>query len=291
MDKNKIQLGIAGVDIQIQTEQLIYITEEFEPFLDEIAEIQATENSILVKISSVERLPETFGEKICEKSNFYVYVQNGILFRYYNDFETKTPYACNRLQNDCMEVVYLKEEEARLQTCSSCFLHMAFEELLLRKNRMIFHSSCITTDQGGILFSGPSGIGKSTQADLWKEYEGSTIINGDRTILYQKNGIWMASGSPYAGSSGYYVNKQIPVRAIVMLEQATECKVRRLKPAEAFRNLYAGMIVNSWNVEYVSHICDFCQLLAMEVPIYHMACTPDETAIAVLKEALKEVSN
>ncbi|WP_370839368.1 hypothetical protein [Intestinibacter bartlettii] len=32
----------------------------------------------------------------------------------------------------------------------------------------------------GILFSAPSGTGKSTQADLWEKYENAEIINGDR---------------------------------------------------------------------------------------------------------------
>lgn len=53
-----------------------------------------------------------------------------------------------------------------------------------------------------ILFSGPSGIGKSTHADLWVKHRGARVINGDRTLL-QKLGDRprMSLGWPICGSS------------------------------------------------------------------------------------------
>ena len=52
----------------------------------------------------------------------------------------------------------------------------------------------------GILFSGPSGIGKSTQAALWQRYAGAEIVNGDRALVRPDTGT--VSGVFYAGTSG-----------------------------------------------------------------------------------------
>ena len=66
----------------------------------------------------------------------------------------------------------------------------------------------------------------------------STIINGDRAIIAKENTCWRAYGSPYAGSSKYYINRDEPVRAIVLLEQAHENRIDSVSQGEAFRKLF-----------------------------------------------------
>lgn len=150
---------------------------------------------------------------------------------------------------------------------------------------MILHASFVSTRYGGLLFSGVSGIGKSTQADLWQRYEGAELLNGDRTVLRRIDGVWTAFGSPYAGSSNCFVNESRPVRAIVLLSQGSACSLRRLSPAAAFRGLYAGMTVNLWDDRYVARVCDL--LAALDVPVYALTCTPDRAAVDCLKAELE----
>ena len=66
---------------------------------------------------------------------------------------------------------------------------------------LVLHSSYIVTRTGeGILFSGPSGIGKSTQAALWERFAGARTINGDRGLVCPA--ARTVSGIFYAGTSG-----------------------------------------------------------------------------------------
>ena len=75
-------------------------------------------------------------------------------------------------------------------------------------------------------------------------------MNGDRTIIRKKDFVWKAYGSPYAGSSGYYVNRSTEIRCIILLEKSEDCRICKLEPAEAFGRLYAGLIVNTWKKVY-----------------------------------------
>ena len=139
------------------------------------------------------------------------------------------------------------------------------------------------------MFSGASGVGKSTQGELWKRYEGSAVINGDRPILYRGANGWLVCGSPYAGSSDCHVNATVPIAAIIMLEQGGACGIRRLQTADAFRNLYAGTVMNSWNAAYMEAACDLLMDLSGSVPVYHLRCTPDKAAVETVKAVLQSV--
>ena len=107
--------------------------------------------------------------------------------------------------------------------------HIGMETLFLRKNCLMLHAALIRWQGKGILFTAPSGTGKSTQAGLWEKYEEADILNGDRAAVRKdKNGCWQAYGLPYAGSSGIYRNEKAPVSAIIVLRQAYENRIQRL---------------------------------------------------------------
>lgn len=156
----------------------------------------------------------------------------------------------------------------------------------MHERRMMLHSACVDTPLGGLLFSGPSGIGKSTQADLWCRYAGGRLINGDRSILYRTDGGWKAYGSPYAGSSKCYVNESCRVRAILFLQQSSECRLRLMDTAEGFRRIFSCLTVNSWDSWFVSKACDFALEIAETMPVYEFSCTPSRNAVEMLRERL-----
>lgn len=170
----------------------------------------------------------------------------------------------------------------------SCFYWLGFESYLLRKNKLCLHASLVDTSLGGILFSGISGIGKSTQAELWCRYRGARQINGDRPILSKESDGWIAWGSPYAGSSRCYVNESCAVCAIVLLKQSTKCTLRRLDPAEAFRGVWAGLTVRSWDPSFVDVASILTMDLVTAVPVYEYCCTPDQQAVDFLEAELRK---
>lgn len=165
------------------------------------------------------------------------------------------------------------------------FSLLGVEYLLYRQGAWMLHCSLICAGGRAVLFTAPSGTGKSTQAELWRQYEGAEIINGDRAAIRCSDGVWTAYGLPYAGSSAIYRRRQAPIAAIVVLGQAPDNRVRRMRGAEAFRALYEQTTVHPWNPQFQRDTTFYLQQLLSAVPAYRLDCTPDRRAVDCLKEA------
>lgn len=161
------------------------------------------------------------------------------------------------------------------------------EHLVVEAGGFIFHSSYIECDGKAILFTAPSETGKSTQADLWHELRGAQIINGDRSAIRVVDGEVLAAGIPFAGSSQYCKNRTLPLAAIVYLQQAPVTSIYRLKGIRAFRCIWEGISVNTWDKRDVEQVSGLVQQVINQVPVYQLACTPDESAVNALEQMLE----
>lgn len=279
-------LTIAGVGITLRTGETMPVSERFQPFLAE-----DTGRGYTVEFREVPSLPEPEGELLYRNELYEVYPNGTDGFaRWYCDgmrgflrfARTTTDWTDKRVL-----VEYIPSERELVSEMGNCFSFSGWEMLLLRERRLLLHAACVDTPVGGLLFSGPSGIGKSTQAELWQHYAGARLINGDRPILQQTGEGWYAWGSPYAGSSRWFVNESCRVRAIVMLRQAPKCSLRKLGRAEAFHAVFAGVTVTSWDRFCVLLACERAESLISDIPVYELSCTPDRAAVDLLRAELE----
>lgn len=279
-------LSVAGVHIQFESDCEILQNEEFLPFITKecTADIHAT----IRMARNIPKIPE----KTLYADMFCAVAENeaGFLQKFFfgsADGHDQCVVSTYDPDNKHILIEYPDLDAYKQLTLSSCFYWLGFESCLLQRKRLCLHASFVDTHLGGILFSGVSGIGKSTQAELWCNYRRARQINGDRPILSKEENGWIAWGSPYAGSSRCYVNESSAVSAIVLLKQSPKCTLRRLKPSEAFRGVWAGLTIRSWDPAFV----DSASLLAMDlvtaVPVYEFCCTPDEYAVNFLEAELR----
>lgn len=282
---DKKSFTIANLTLCFESDAEIGLLESFSPFCSEM------EPDYRIRFHETEILQECPQEWTYEGISYMVTPDGkGGFRRFFRDVRRD-----NRLyataeydwKNRKIDVAYLPEGREFVRMIDSCFFHIAWESLLMREQRMMLHSTCVETQYGGILFCGPSGIGKSTQADLWCRFRNGRLLNGDRTILHREEEGWIAYGSPYAGSSRCYVNKRCQIRAIVRLKQGKNCRIRKLTAVESFFGVFSCMTVNSWDRSYVSAACDFTEKLVEEVTVYELCCTPDEDAVRVLESKLQ----
>lgn len=274
-------ITLADVTIRLETPETVLCTPNFRPFLGEGGSHVAR-----AVFSEVSELPEVSGQAEFETIIFSVHRTEDGFVRRYRDQDGQY-YAMGWITPTGVEIRYLPWSRAYFSETHNCFSHIALEELLLLRDRLILHAAFVAVGGRGLLFSGPSGIGKSTQAALWERH-GARLINGDRTVLSQDAAGWTAWGSPYAGSSRCFCSEDRPVGAVVVLEQSPVCAVRRLTAAEAFHRLYPQMTVNSWSSTYVERASSLLAELTAQVPVYLLACTPDDRAVEMLARVLKE---
>jgi hypothetical protein len=96
----------------------------------------------------------------------------------------------------------------------------------------------------------------------------------------------LACGVPFSGSSLFCKNVTLPLAAIVYLQQAPKTTVCRLRGAEAFRRLWEGCGINNWDRADVDQVSKTLVQVLTKVPVFSLACTPDESAILALEGVL-----
>lgn len=201
-------------------------------------------------------------------------------------------YACviiKRIGKETNQCFYVKGKEKEFCLSNKICDMLGLETILNQRMGFLLHSSFVSYNDNGILFSAPSGTGKSTQASLWEQYLGAEIINGDRAGIRrigEKFPVWTAYGLPFAGSSGIYKNKSAPISGVILLEQGSQNEIRRAGMTEAFRRLYPETAIHDWDPCFVETVTDTLIQFVHEVPIYVLRCRPDREAVDLVKKQL-----
>lgn len=277
----------AGVDIGISMPEELFYTDErsLAPFRTETAR-----EPHLFTFEIVEALPQPEGKMLAAEPSFRVYLDSGSQVRYYGAYGDAMENGYSRVVNDgkCHHVQVKRQSYSERIGVKTVLENLSAEHLIAQNDGFVFHCSYI--DHGGkaILFTAPSETGKSTQADLWAKLRGAEIINGDRAAVRLVDGVLMAEGIPFAGSSTYCKNCSLPIEAIVYLGQAPVTTIRKLRGYEAFSKIWEGVSVNTWDREDLERVSRVVQKLAEKIPVFHMPCTPDESAVIALEEALRK---
>ena len=164
---------------------------------------------------------------------------------------------------------------------------LGVEHLVVQQRGVILHASYVLTEDGAILFTAPSGTGKSTQAELWRTLRGAEVVNGDRAVIRWQDGGPVACGLPFAGSSPYCRRATAPLRAVVYLGQAPETTITRLGGVAAFRRIWEGCSLRTWDKADVALASETVKRLVETVPVYNLNCLPDESAVIALERMLQ----
>lgn len=160
------------------------------------------------------------------------------------------------------------------------FLHM--EKILLDSDTLILHCSYMTHNNKAILFSAPSGTGKTTQAKLWEKNYHSTIINGDKCLLIKDKNMWYAYGYPFHGSADECVNEKYPICAIIVVRQSQKDYIEEISLGHQISSLYSEVTVNNWDSDSINKTIDLITDICTHVNVIKQHCTMKDTASTTL---------
>ena len=164
--------------------------------------------------------------------------------------------------------------------------YLPVRQMLFSYDMVVLHASYVLHQGEAILFSGDSGVGKSTQAALWKDCFGSQIINGDRALIYIEDGVVHASGWFQSGTSGICSRGVAPVKAIVFLEQWPGNEISSVTGLDAFKRMICQCSYETDNQLEVSKATEIAAQVLNDVPAYHYRCNKEPDAAEYLKTYL-----
>lgn len=289
-------LQIAYLNIRLQLPIDWNLTDS--SFIEEF-QIHFAESDIEIKFGDTEFIPEISSKPIYRDNKQFIFRVQNVMYYYYGKYDVidcfdkirdKTAYF--RRDGSLKDTQYLtevlcKSNGKKTRTVRSLLVWGGLPHILADFRRVILHSSFLAYREKAILFTAPSGTGKSTQAELWRVHRpGAEVINGDRSILSCDGGRPFAHGIPLCGTSGITKNRSLPVRAIVVLRQGPENRIRRLGGREAFSLLFSECSVSLWSREDTETVTDLLNGIISSVPVYLYACRPDASAVDDLEAAL-----
>ena len=154
-----------------------------------------------------------------------------------------------------------------------------FYTYLLKFGGMMLHASALELDGGAYLFSGPSGVGKSTHTTLWqKEFPSARLFNDDKPALRKIDGVWYAYGTPWSGKHGININMRVPLRGICFLRQGEENSFRRLSKLEAVSAVMSQTIRGFKTERGLDKLINTLGQLVEDIPIYELTNRPEPAA-------------
>lgn len=154
----------------------------------------------------------------------------------------------------------------------------------------LFHSSVVSYEGYGYMFLGKSGTGKSTHSRLWiQNINGTGLVNDDNPVVRRMSDGFYVFGSPWSGKTPCYRNVKYPIGAIVQLKQAPHNKIQLLRPLLAYAALVPSISGKRWDKQVAEGLHDTENLLAGEVPVWHLECLPNPEAAWMCCEAVKEL--
>jgi hypothetical protein len=156
--------------------------------------------------------------------------------------------------------------------------------LTLLTDAVLMHASCAFDGKKGRMFSGFSGVGKSTMSMIWAN-AGSQIINDDRLVIRKMDGQFFVYNTPM-----YYVDisKKAPLSAIYLISHFPENKAKKLSGALAVSKVMAFCIQNNFDKSFINKRLGFFSDLCSATPIYELGFVPNESVVTYITENEKQ---
>ena len=162
-----------------------------------------------------------------------------------------------------------------------------FNRKAINYGTMLIHSSALIYDGGAYLFSGDSGVGKSTHTRLWLKAFGDKvhIMNDDKPVVKLYGDKAVAFGTPFDGGSGIALNESYPLKAVIFVERGEENSVRVPENKEIIQKLYfqTARMVNRETAEKM--LTNIERILSL-TKFYVLSCNMDITAAYTAFESI-----
>jgi hypothetical protein len=157
---------------------------------------------------------------------------------------------------------------------ADCVLRIVHTLLLSREHGFLLHASSVVRNAKAFLFTGPSGVGKTTIARLAPA--DAVVLTDEISYVRRVGDRYMAYGTPFAGElSDCGEPVCAPVAAVFGLAWATDPSRERLAEAAAVRMLMRNILFFAEDQALIGHLLDTACDFAGAVPAFRLAFAQD----------------
>lgn len=285
-----IQARIAGVSVQLEGGDPNFFSARLQQY-----KAKAEYPELSMKVSRVPEIVLPEGEEIARHGDLVLMRSSkGEICRYTIGAKTRRV-----LQLCCSSADHSKWEFALLNSRKHSVLSLtdfeymytgeAFASRLAYLDGLVMHGSAISYEGKGIVFSAPSGTGKSTHAGLWKQRYGERVlhINDDKPAIRFENGQPIIYGTPWSGKTDTNNNIFAPLKAIVFLKQAPENRIKPLSVEESLMHIYRETVRPFYDEALGVKVLETVERLIQSVPVFLLECTISQQAVELVKDAVQ----
>lgn len=171
--------------------------------------------------------------------------------------------------------------------CESVAILRVICDYIIQKGGFFLHCSCLKYKDDAIVFTAPSGTGKSTHAALWRRHFGNEVetINDDKPLVREKDDRFIIYGTPWNGKHGLGNNISAPIKAIVFLKQAKENSAETVTPFEALSLILQQTVMPS-DKKDMTALLDMLGRMMESVPMYRLNCNISDEAVTTIHDKI-----
>lgn len=170
---------------------------------------------------------------------------------------------------------------------------------ILGRNGFFLHCSCLEFEDKAIVFTAPSGTGKSTHARLWRETLGEKVrmINDDKPLVREMPNPKKAAGepptaffiygTPWNGKHRLSNNISAPVGTVFFLKRGTDNRTEKIGGADALTMLLGQTLIPDGK-ENMTLLLDMLTRMIETVPMFILSCDMSPAAVSAALSAVRK---
>jgi len=166
--------------------------------------------------------------------------------------------------------------------CESICIYRKICNQIIDYNAFLLHSSVVCVNNEAYAFAAKSGVGKSTQTNLWLKHFGekATVINGDKPIYRFENDVLNVYGTPWCGKEGLNSNTYAPLKVIYFIERSTENEIYKLNNVQIINKIFHQVIIPN-ELQKQDKFMNMIDRVINTIPCYCLKCNISDEAVKI----------
>ena len=282
-----VSMIIAGICIKLYGSAEL-ISPNFKPFYHEFSDDDTSQEIELVTTPPPSRC---YGQVLLQNSEMTVFENPD---RYVVLFpQMQNLYEAHMLKDGTYVRIYCHPQvsETNIENLFHA-IRLFFLFTAQRNGLFAIHSASVLYQGKAWLFSGHSGMGKSTHTALWHELFSVPYLNGDLNLLGLQEGHIIAYGIPWCGTSEIFTTEQYELGGIVLLGRDPHTDyLEELTPSEKVLRVMQRMISPAWKERQLSENLFFAEEITDHVPVLYLLCTKNASAACTIKDVIDRLED